>query len=89
MEAFVLELLEIGEEFEQDEDAHLFFNALQRMISDGMFVVFEEEPDLSDEFVRLCEFVRLVCPLSVCTTTNPHTLVISKESKATFETCVD
>jgi len=59
MESFVVELLEIGKAFEQDDEAQLFFNALQRIVSDGLFFVFEEDPDSSEEFVKLCDFVRL------------------------------
>jgi hypothetical protein len=62
MESFVTELLEIGEEFiGQDEFiALLFFNALQRIISDGLFIVFEEDPDASQVFKQLCDFVQTV-----------------------------
>lgn len=61
MEFFVRELLEIGEEFSQDEDdSFLFFNALQRVSSDGLFSVFESDPDSSVEFKKLCEFIQAV-----------------------------
>jgi hypothetical protein len=79
MELFIIELLEIGSEFDQDDDSHLFFNALQRMVSDGLFVVFEEDPDSSVEFVKLCEFVRIV---SIITLLSKLKLIQSSSRKA-------
>lgn len=62
MESFVKELLEIGEEFAAQDEfmTLLFFNALQRIISDGLFIVFEKDPDASQVFKQLCEFVQTV-----------------------------
>lgn len=63
MEPFVAELLAIGEETTDESDSQLFFMALQRMISDGLFGAFENDPDSSEGFGRLCGFVIQVVEL--------------------------
>jgi hypothetical protein len=81
MESFVSELLGIGNETRDEFESELFFTALQRMISDGVFSVFEEDPDSSEVFGRMCEFVREVSFLQNIVT--PF-LGIFSEVKTTF-----
>ena len=74
MERFVDELATIGEEFGGENVLllTLFMSALQRLVADGFFVVFEHAPDDSPSFLRLCDFIldvsrrTLVCAVCKC-----------------------
>lgn len=90
MGRFADDLTAVGEESADESAAELttFISALQRLVADGFFAVFEPAPDHSPAFVRLCTFV-----IDVSCMFLPHAAVqranlavVNKEGKTQFTT---
>ncbi|KAI6178502.1 Tubulin-specific chaperone D [Aphelenchoides besseyi] len=57
MEKFIDELLSIGKETDDETDILQFITAVQRLVSDGAFAIFEQNPDHSKALDSLCSYI--------------------------------